>query len=297
MHGIYRQLFEQNINTNGEILPSDWERICAQTIGKLNSMIISYEDAAPFAYLQDLIEGRESNTGIRHIFIDEAQDYTPFQFAFIQRLFPYSKMTLLGDFNQAIFSGATGSATVLTDLEIVSEEVETFVLNKTYRSTKEIVEFTSALINSSEKIIPFNRSGRKPTILRVNNSNIHGCILEKIKEFQRDGNQTVAVICRTAKESRIAFEALKKEKIALHLIEKGTISYEKGILVIPSYLAKGIEFDAAILYDVSQYKRESERKLLYTVCTRAMHELYMFTTDGISPLMKDIQKNFYIIED
>ncbi len=74
------------------------------------------------------------------------------------------------------------------------------------------------------------------------------------------------------------------------LIEKGTIAYEKGILVIPSYLAKGIEFDAVIIYDSSQYKNESERKLFYTVCTRAMHELHLFATKDISPLMKNVAK-------
>ena len=84
--------------------------------------------------------------------------------------------------------------------------------------------------------------------------------------------------------------------IPLHLIEKGTISYEKGILVIPSYLAKGIEFDAVVLYDCSQYKKESERKLFYTVCTRAMHELHMIATTGISPLMEVAPKDTYSLE-
>ena len=76
----------------------------------------------------------------------------------------------------------------------------------------------------------------------------------------------------------------------LHLIEKATIAYEKGILVIPSYLAKGIEFDAVIIYDSSPYRNESERKLFYTVCTRAMHRLHMFATNEISPLMSDIKE-------
>jgi DNA helicase-2/ATP-dependent DNA helicase PcrA len=204
-------------------------------------------------------------------------------------------MTLLGDFNQAIFSGATGAATVLTDLEIEGEDVESFVLTKTYRSTKEIVEFTSALIEDGEKIEPFNRLGRKPTVTNVEPIMVNSFVVTKIKEFQKDGHRTIAVICRTAEESKIAYDALKNE-ILLHLIEKGTISYEKGILVIPSYLAKGIEFDAVILYDSSQYKNESERKLFYTVCTRAMHELHMVTTKGISPLMANVPKEYYVIK-
>ncbi len=291
---VYHQLFKQAEKMD-ERLPIEWDLICKQTVEKLNDMEIPYEDAAPYVYLQDLIEGRKSKSAIRHIFIDEAQDYSPFQFAFIQKLFPYSKMTLLGDFNQAIFSGATGAETVLSDLNTPGEGLESFVLTKTYRSTKEIVNFTSALIEGGENIEPFNRTGRKPVVTSVEHDGIKGEIIRKIKDFQNEGHRTIAVICRTANESKKAFEALKHE-ISLHLIEKGTISYEKGILVIPSYLAKGIEFDAVILYDCSQYQKESERKLFYTVCTRAMHELHMITTSGISPLMKMARKDTYIFE-
>ncbi|MBM7655035.1 RNA polymerase recycling motor HelD [Neobacillus cucumis] len=290
----YLQLFKTSEHTLIR-LPDHWSQISKQTVEQIKQRVIPYEDATPIVYLQDLIEGRKSNTAIRHIFIDEAQDYTPFQFAFIQRLFPYSKMTLLGDFNQAIFSGATGSETVLTDFDSRSEKVETYVLNKTYRSTREIVEFTRALIDDGDKIEPFNRRGNKPTVKRVEKTKLNGEILKEIIKFKAEGRQTVAVICRTEAESKALFEDLK-EDIALHLIEKGTISYEKGINVIPSYLAKGIEFDAVILYDCSRYQQESERKLFYTVCTRAMHVLHLFTTSEISPLMSCVPKDYYIME-
>ncbi|ETI68187.1 RNA polymerase recycling motor HelD [Neobacillus vireti] len=291
MSGIYCRLFDQDWRS-AVGLPPDWDQICKVTVNRLNKLEIPYEDATPYVYLQDLIEGRKSNTAIRHIFIDEAQDYSPFQFAFMQLLFPHSKMTMLGDFNQAIFSGATGSATVLTDLDIKGEEIETFVLTKTYRSTREIVEFTSGLIDGGGKIEPFNRKGRKPVIERTTKTRINHLILEKIKEYHNEGHRTIAVICRTTAESNLVFEALKNE-VPLYLIEKGTVSYEKGNLVIPSYLAKGIEFDAVILYDCSEYKRESERKLFYTVCTRAMHELYMYATGEISPLLNLVSMDAY----
>ncbi|MCM3724132.1 AAA family ATPase [Neobacillus cucumis] len=288
---LYLKLFkETEQSVNG--LPTHWAEISQQTIDHIQHRLVPYEDATPLVYLQDLLEGRKSNTAIRHIFIDEAQDYTPFQFAFIQRLFPYSKITMLGDFNQAIFSGATGSQTVLTDLDISNEEVETFVLTKTYRSTREIVEFSSALIKGGEKIEPFNRRGKKPTVSHVDQTQLNGAILDSIKQYKSEGYQTIAVICRTEEESKALFEVLK-EAIPVHLIEKGTISYEKGINVIPSYLAKGIEFDAVILYDSSRYEKESERKLFYTVCTRAMHVLHMFATGEYSPLMACVPKDYY----
>lgn len=294
MLGVYRQLFEQGTNYR-EIHLDGWAEICSLTIESLLKEEISYEDATPYVYLQDLIEGRKSSTGIRHIFIDEAQDYSPFQFALIERLFPYSKMTLLGDFNQAIFSGATGSATVLSDVSLASDEAEIIVLSKTYRSTREIVQFTSSLIDGGEKIEPFNRGGEKPSLKQTSLSSLHELIKERINNFQNKGYKTIAVICRTEAESIGVFNELKNN-FSIHLIEKGTISYEQGILVIPSYLAKGIEFDAVIVYDSSQYKTESERKLFYTVCTRAMHELCLFAVDGISPLMKGVPAELFHIQ-
>ncbi|XJZ25649.1 RNA polymerase recycling motor HelD [Bacillota bacterium Lsc_1132] len=292
MRAIYRTFFERRSTNEKNIVPQ-WEKICTQTINQLDQMKIAYEDAAPFAYLQDLIVGRRSTTAIRHIFIDEAQDYTPFQFAVIKRFFPYSKMTLLGDFNQAIFSGATGSPTVLTEISQSEDDVEMIQLLKTYRSTKPIVEFTSEFIDDGQKIQPFNRSGEKPTVTLVKDNNqLTSLVLEKIDQLRDKGLGTIAVICRTAKESKEVFDKLKKS-IRVHLVEKGTITFEKGVVVIPAYLAKGIEFDGVLLYDISQYKRENERKLLYTACTRAMHELHLFASNGISPLMKYIDQEKY----
>ena len=294
MKGLYSQLFMKGAE-NLEVLLDDWTQICTQTVETLANYKISYEDATPFVYLQDLIKGRKSSTGIRHIFIDEAQDYSPFQFALIKRLFPYSKMTLLGDFNQAIFSGATGSATVISDYEEKGEDVEKIILTKTYRSTKEIVDFTSSLVEGGEKIEPFNRHGKKPAIKIAENDQLNGFIFGKINEFLKEGHRTIAVICRTAAESKKVYAAMKDD-IPVHLIEKATIAYEKGILVIPSYLAKGIEFDAVILYDSSQYTNESERKLFYTVCTRAMHRLHMYATKDISPIMNRVPRTLYELE-
>lgn len=279
MAGIYEQLFTSKTEM---IKPENWEEISKLTSEMLTNAEIAYEDATPFAYLQDLIEGRKSNTGIKHVFIDEAQDYSPFQFAFIKQLFPYSRMTLLGDFNQAIFSGATGASSILIEGHD-QEESERIVLTRTYRSTKPIVEFTSELIEAGRYIQPFNRDGNKPELIKAESpEELINLIGNKLTSLLADGSQTVAVICKTAQESKEVFDSIK-DHFPVWLIEKGTVSYEKGVLVIPSYLAKGIEFDAVIVHDISRYSRESERKLFYTVCTRAMHELYLFTPNGISP--------------
>lgn len=274
-------------------LPPGWSDICQRTIKNLEKKFIEYEDAVPFLYLQDLIEGRKSNTSIRHVFIDEAQDYTPFQFAYIKMMFPYSKMTLLGDRNQAIYSGPTGAATILVGEALDSLETEIYNLTKTYRLTKQIVEFTRQLIHDGKIIEPFNRPGPKPIFIQAKNDHDH---MDKANEIiiklKKDGYKNIAVICKTANESKKAFESIKRKHDA-RLIEKGTLTFESGLNIIPAYLAKGIEFDAVLIFDASAYRKEEERKLFYTACTRAMHVLYLLSSNKQNPMLEKVDSASY----
>lgn len=274
-------------------LPVDWPHICQRTIDNLEKKFIAYEDATPFLYLQDVIEGRKSSTSIRHVFIDEAQDYTPFQFAYIRMMFPYSKMTLLGDRNQAIYSGPTGAATILAGEALDSPETEIYHLTKTYRSTKQIVEFTRQLIHDGKIIEPFNRPGPKPVLIQTENERDHmDKANEVIIKLREDGYKNLAVICKTAAESKIVFESIKRKHDA-RLIEKGTLTFESGLNIIPAYLAKGIEFDAVLIFDASAYRKEEERKLFYTACTRAMHVLYLLSSNQQNPMLKQVDCDSY----
>jgi DNA helicase-2/ATP-dependent DNA helicase PcrA len=173
-----------------------------------------------------------------------------------------------------------------------------FVLTRSYRSTRQIVEFTRQLISGGDEIEPFNRNGRKPTLTQTSDkAELAGKVADRIRELQSAGHRTIAVICKTARESREAYHALKEE-VKLSLIGKETASFEAGTLVIPSYLAKGIEFDAVIIYNGSrtQYGRESERKLFYTACTRAMHELHIYFIGEMSPFISAVSPDTYALE-
>ncbi|WP_353050132.1 RNA polymerase recycling motor HelD [Bacillus sp. ISL-41] len=292
IRAIYKNFFKDG-QLKTASMPKNWTVSCEQAISNLENRYIAYEDATPFLYLQDLIEGRKSNTSIRHVFIDEAQDYTPFQFAYIKMMFPYSKMTLLGDINQAIYSGPTGAPTILAESALEFGEKELYRLTKTYRSTKQIVEFTRQLIEGGDMIEPFNRTGPKPVIVQSLEGSDHNLkVNDIISDLQKSGHKNIAVICKTARESKAAFEEVKKAYDA-RLIEKGTLTFENGINVVPTYLAKGIEFDAVIIYDSSSYTRTEERKLLYTACTRAMHELYVLSKGRLSPLLQQVDEQLY----
>ncbi|KEO81302.1 RNA polymerase recycling motor HelD [Tumebacillus flagellatus] len=287
---VYRNLFanEELARRLHDDLPARWQEIAAKTVELVNDAYLAYEDATPYLYLKERLEGFQTNNSIRHVFVDEAQDYSPFQFAFLKRLFPRAKMTVLGYFNQAIYAHANPNSSFdwLNTL-YGPEETELFVLTKSYRSTRQIVEFTKEMLRDNANIEPFNRPGSEPTVQQLpNHSELAARITDRILQLQGEGHRTIGLICKTAAESRQAYDALKGN-LDLRLITQESGSFEAGIQVIPAYLAKGVEFDAVVIYNASreQYGRESERKLFYTACTRAMHELHVYFLGEKSPFL------------
>ncbi len=124
-----------------------WKDICSYTVKMIEEGKLYYEDATPYLLLKELIVGFQTNSSIKHVIIDEAQDYSPFQFEFLKRLFPMAKMTVLGDFNQAIFAHASDRDDFNTLNGLYGpDETEVITLSRSYRSTKPIVEFTSSLV-------------------------------------------------------------------------------------------------------------------------------------------------------
>jgi len=306
MAGIYDQLFSDHNAyqemTNETVVPSDWTEICKQTKEKLSRLELFYEDATPYLYLKELIEGIRTNTEVRHVFVDEGQDYSMFQYEFLKKLFPRAQMTVLGDFGQAIFTQATNLHEMDSPLIRLYGEGETkrFYLVRSYRSTREIVEFTKLLLPQGEAIVPFERRGKKPLLFKADSSEKRvERIAADLAALQAEGFESIAVITKTATESCDAYEALTDVGCqALRLITKKTPTFENGVHVIPAYLAKGVEFDAVLIYDASSqaYHRESERKLFYTACTRAMHQLILYTTGDWTPYIQAVDRSLYDLE-
>ncbi|WP_068775694.1 RNA polymerase recycling motor HelD [Paenibacillus sp. FJAT-26967] len=297
---LYRRLFEDRVLmqrlAESAPLPRQWEGICAYTLERLSRTELPYEDATPYLYLQETIEGFRTNTVVRHVLVDEAQDYSPFQFEFLKRLFPRARMTVLGDFNQAIFAHST---TLQGETPVAGlygeEETERIVLHRSYRSTKEIVEFTRGMLQDGMEIEPFQREGGKPQVITAPASaDLVRRMTGDIAALRAEGHLSIGIICKTAAESEQAYDQLMGTA-DLRLIRKDTPSFEKGVLVIPAYLAKGVEFDAVLLYDASaaNYSRESHRKLFYTACTRAMHRLYLYSAGPLSPFVTALDPSAY----
>ncbi|WP_281974821.1 RNA polymerase recycling motor HelD [Halobacillus litoralis] len=291
---LYKQLFENSMSTKlwneGEV-PDRWGEVCVLTRNMLEEGNLFQEDATPYLLLKELIQGFQSNTAIKHVLVDEAQDYSVFQFEFLKRLFPAARMTVLGDFNQAIFAHADNFEDfhALTSLYGQSE-TESIVLDRSYRSTRQIIDFTRQLIPEGEQIKAFDREGEKPALTKLaDHAELHEEIIAKIDYLQNSGDHTIAVICKTAAESSAAYQALSTVR-DLKLVKKNTGEYQQGVIVIPAYLAKGIEFDAVILYDASNqvYGEENLRRLFYTACTRAMHHLQIYSVGEPSYFLDNV---------
>ncbi|WP_206922238.1 RNA polymerase recycling motor HelD [Alicyclobacillus suci] len=304
VRGMYRQWFADASRFaqvfSKEELPSCWQEICKQTVTRLDARELAYEDATPYLYFMELIQGMTLNTAVKHVIIDEAQDYSPLQMEVLRRLFPRSRMTALGDLNQSVFAHVSGLGNP-RELETLygADKTEIVKLWRSYRSTQEIVCFTRGMIEGGKQIIPFARSGPKPSVIVLHaNVDYDQHIVHEVEDLQAAGYSSVAVICKTAAESQVVFERIGGT-LSARLIRKETATFQPGVLIIPAYLAKGVEFDAVVIYDGSDqvYHRALERQLFYTACTRAMHELRIAVKGEPSPFITTQDAGTYTLTE
>jgi len=274
-------------------LPLGWEWMSLRADETIGRKWIDHEDATPLMYVSEALEGfRRVEGDIQHVFVDEAQDYSPFQAAFLRRRYPRARMTVLGDFNQAIYvqsqeSGGFGGWTRLMPPEATS----VLRLTTSYRSTEEIVNFTKGILTPEDaaNISPFHRHGEVPRLLACDDASRLGeQAAADVEDLLARGYGTIGVISKTASESADAAALLKEllpDDVPMALVTGGSAELPKGVSVLPSYLAKGIEFDAVLVWDASsvRYGQEKDRKLLYTVCTRALHVLHVYFIGEASP--------------
>nr|WP_272507297.1 UvrD-helicase domain-containing protein [Clostridium aestuarii] len=243
---------------------------------------LTADDLAPILYLKIKLEGLKLDEQIKHVVIDEAQDYSLLQFKVIKELTKCSAFTIVGDKNQRILP-ILGEIPML-QLEKVFDEIEYFKLNKSYRSTKEIMEYANKYLQE-EKIVPIVRSGEKVVernfgikeeFVKEIHTNIH--------KLQKEGFESIAVVCKNIKETK-EISDLIKEKTGIKVLDREDMIYSKGQIIIPSYFAKGLEFDAVIIINEQAKNNESEKieqneeKLMYVMATRALHKLFIYNLD------------------
>ncbi len=240
---------------------------------------LEWSDVFPFLYLHGTFQGLKENNLMNHLVIDEMQDYTPIQYAVINRLYSCQK-TILGDFGQSINPNHLHT---LAELQELYRDASYLELNKSYRSTYEIITFAKG-IGQVEKLEPMVRHGDMPLIISCANKQeeLHK-IRAKINDFlQRDGI-SLGIILKTNSAAKQLYDILKQDYDVQHISIDST-HFANGISVTSVQMSKGLEFDEVIVPCVSEddYHSKYDRGLLYIACTRAMHKLILLYTGNPS---------------
>ena len=234
---------------------------------------LEYADLAPLAYLHIALEGVKADSRIRHLLIDEMQDYTPIQYKVIQRLFSCRK-TILGDANQSVNPYGSSTADMIKRV-FAAEEV--MKLCKSYRSTYEITAFAQKICENRE-LEPVERHGDKPQITRYENEEKEFAgLTELIGNFSKSNHKSLGIICKEERQAEKLYEKLNEQVHDIHFLSNKSNTYIKGIVTTSAHMAKGLEFDEVIIpyANDKNYHSETDRSMLYVAVTRAMHRLHI----------------------
>lgn len=269
-----------------EVLP---EELVKETEKNGRKKEVYVEDLPALIYIHHRITGIEIGQKFHHVVIDEAQDFSPFQVYVLKEITLGNSFTILGDLSQAIYDYQ--GIEDWSAFKEVFQETGYYELTRSYRSTKEIIEFANEIIKNAEipvgLAMPVFRSGEEVKVIHTEDQFTE--IVKTLKQLQNADVKTIAVIGRTDDECRDMYEKLTNAGLTVNVIEANQSKYEGGISVVPVYLAKGLEFDAVLLIDVDEehYKNtKHDAKLLYVGCTRSLHDLWIFHSGEASPLIK-----------
>ncbi|HFF9302069.1 AAA family ATPase [Clostridium perfringens] len=237
-----------------------------------NKKEYTINDLAPILYLAIKLEGKKATKDYRHVVIDEAQDYSPLQFKVVRELTGTKYFTVVGDVNQRLIKYS--DLAPMMELGKIFDDVnpEIYNLNKSYRSTYEIMEYANKYLDE-DRIIPIVRHGKPVEEIEFHNSEeLSESIIESLKEFSNEGLESIAIITRDKEELEKVYNLISN-KVHLVKFDNEDVLYKGGNVIIPSYFAKGLEFDGVIIVDNGSSKDENEDLIKYIMSTRALHRL------------------------
>ena len=235
----------------------------------MDTKILSYLDLAPILYLMIKLDGKKCKSDIKHIVIDEAQDYNMLQFIVLKELTGCRSYTIVGDANQRLIK-ATEEAAMLSLKPLFGGFTKYFDLNKSYRSTYQIMQYANKLLDE-HAIVPFVREGKYDVEeVKVNDKeDLIDTLLETLEAYEDENYENVAIIVKGKEELKEIAPELKQFTKILSF-DREDLIYRGGRVIIPSYYAKGLEFDGVIVVNLDN---DTDNLVKYIMCTRALHRL------------------------
>lgn len=297
----YQELFSSSAQlrkwAEGKLTEKEAETLCQYSLSLMKKKKFEREDLALLLYLQVNLYGISKELKAKNIVIDEAQDYSFMELLSLKKALDTDMFTLVGDLAQGIHSyrGLTSWDGVLEEIFPRATYTE---LQKSYRTTVEIMEKANELLRllpySFPEVNPVVRHGESPKFIkRKEGKELVQQIEEQVSLLKKENYKTFAVIGKTMKDCQLLHSFFKKHSLApVKLLEEQEKIPKDEIVIVPSFLSKGLEFDAVMLISIEEsYSRESELdiKLLYVAMTRPLHRLYFFGLKEEDFVLDEIQ--------
>lgn len=260
---LYRKILEKYVKEND--LNKD---ILNQNDKVFNNRVLFHEDFNAVLCIKMMLGKIDNHNNIKHVLIDEAQDYSPFQLYFIKNLYSDARFTILADTNQAIHPYVSIKNREIFE-NIFIKNTEQIYLSKSYRSTGEINRLSISLLSDIKDFDYFDRDGEMPKYIKTDdiNKSIVKILLNKNEDL-------TGILVKTVQQAVKLYEELKS-KIDVQLINSPSDELTKNIIILPIILAKGLEFDTVIIPSFSDFNNLYEKNIAYLMCTRALHRLYI----------------------
>ena len=291
---LYRQLLTIALE------PQDAEA----TLQSLAGGRVPYEDLAPIMFVSLACSLHEPDTKVRHVLVDEAQDFTRIQYAALRMMYPRAGFTLLGDENQNIQTeSAIGSLEKAAEI-LDAKSHACIRLDRTYRCTLPISRLADEFRLIPSSVNHFGRAGLLPNLMLANGTNaLPHHLAQHLKSAAERGHHTVAVLTRTMIGAHQLFAAWREsdhaaeweDRFPAKSVSENFTQGLDGLLFLPVWLAKGLEFEEVVLLfeDRDAYSAVNEKGLLHTACTRALHHLALLSADGIPTVLAPVPENLY----
>lgn len=269
----------------------------------LNNKVYKNEDLAPLAYIHIKLFGLEDKNKYTHIVVDEAQDFDEFKISVLKEISLNDSFTFVGDLSQGIYSykGINSWSNVMKKV-FQDKNYDFHILTTSYRSTVEIVDLANEVIKKCDHLEailaePVFRHGDHPSLIKCFNQEemVHK-IVDRIQTLKSKDQASIGIICKDLKATEIAYDIIKKKLPEVYLLTDETTDFKDGVVLMPSYLSKGLEFDGVILWDVSEENyniNPIDIKLLYIGITRGLHTVDLFYENNPSKILEGLEEFLY----